>query len=295
MPITARYMAARHVARRAGRLAHELFRHINAFAEGDRTQPEHVAHGCQAISADIISRLAAAFPADVFVDERRGAVGDFPDRLWLVGALDGERNFMRDIAFYSVTVAYAERGQCEVAVVYDPERDEMFHARRDEGAWCEHAGRERRLSIARCTALDQAVIAVSVDERDVDPAVLPVRRELIDAGAAARVFGAPALELAHVAAGRLDGFVGLRLDPLRVMGALLIVAEAGGHVSHEPAAGGIRSDLPIVGCAPDIASALNAIDGAWNAEVAVELPFEAARPAGRARRRRNAWSRWVSR
>lgn len=289
MPLTARYMAAMHIARRAGQLAHDLFVNRKAFVATERSPEEYVVHGGRAISALIVSKLAAAFPADVFVDEARSAVADTADRLWTVEAIAGERNFTRGIPFYAIALAYAERGQCEVAIVYDPERDEMFHARRDQGAWCEQRGHEYRLEVAPCTTLEQALIAVALDERNPDPAALPVRRELIDAGVAARVLGAPALELAHVAAGRLDGFVGLGLDPLGVMGALLLVVEAGGYASHAPAAGGIRMDLPIVGCAPNIARALNAVSGAWNAEAAADPQF--GMPLSEKVRRRSARTR----
>ncbi len=273
MPITARYMAAQHVARRAGQLAHELFVNHKALAAADRSPDEHFAHGARAISALIASKLAGAFPADVFAREHRHAVTD-ADRLWMIEAIGGECNFKRDIPFYAITVAYAERGYCEAAVVYDPERDEMFHALRDQGAWCEHGGRESRLEVSSCTRLEQALISIALDDRSPDPAALPLRRELIDAGAAARVLGAPALELAHVAAGRLDGFVGLGLDPFGLMGALLLVDEAGGYASRVPAAGGVRGDLSIVGCAPNIARSLNAINDTWNAEVGIEPLLE---------------------
>ena len=132
-----------------------------------------------------------------------------------------------------------------------------------------------------------------MDERNPDPAALAARRELIDAGAAARVLGTPTLELAYVAAGRLDGFVGLGLDPRSVMGALLLVEEAGGYVSHAPAAGGIRSDLPIVACAPGIAPALNRASGAWYAEVAAEPRLGRPDPVGT--RRHRARARWMFR
>lgn len=269
MPITARYVAAQHLARRAGRLAHDLFVNRKALAANDRTPDEHIAHGDRAISALIVSKLAAVFPADVFIDDNRSARTE-GDHLWMIEAICGERNFKRDIPFYAIAVAYAERGYCEAAIVYDPERDEMFHALRDQGAWREHNGHETRLEVASCAALQEAVLSVGLDDRNPDPMSLPLRRELIDAGAATRLFGAPALELAHVAAGRLDGFVGLGIDPLVLMGPLLLVHEAGGYVSHGPAAGGFRSDLPIVGCTPKIAGALSAINEAWGTEVAVD-------------------------
>jgi|HubBroStandDraft_6_1064221.scaffolds.fasta_scaffold622190_1 myo-inositol-1(or 4)-monophosphatase len=273
MPITARYMAAQHVARRAGQLAHDLFANHKALNADDNSPDEHFAHGARAISALITSKLAAAFPADVFMDEHRPSIAD-ADRLWVIEAIGGEHNFKRDIPFYSIAIAYAERGYCETAIVYDPERDEMFHALRNQGAWCEHGGRENRLEVSRCSELEQALISIALDDRTPDPTVLPLRRELIDAGAAARVLGAPALELAHVAAGRLDGFVGLGLDPFNLMGALLLVQEAGGYTSHLPADGGMRSTVPVIGCTPNIGRSLNTISEAWNTEGGLEPPLE---------------------
>lgn len=278
MPITARYMAAQHVARRAGQLAHELFVNHKALA-ADRSPDEYVAHGFRAISAQIMSKLATAFPADVFIDEPGSAAID-TDRLWMIEAIDGERNFKRDIPFYAIAITYVDLGRAEAAIVYDPERDEMFHALRDQGAWCEHEGREIRLEVARGTALEQSLISVALDEGAPEGAALALRRELIDAGAAARVFGAPALELAHVAAGRIDGFVGLGLDARGLMGALLLVEEAGGYASQVPEADA-RSDLPIVGCAPSIARSINAINAAWNTEGAAGPPEMATSAHGR--------------
>ena len=278
MPITARYMAAQHVARRAGQLAHELFVNHKAFA-ADSSPDEYVAHGLRAISAQIMSKLAAAFPADVFdVD---CSTDTDTDRLWMIEAIDGERNFKRDIPFYAIAITYVDLGRAEAAVVYDPERDEMFHALRDQGAWCEHEGREIRLEVAPGIALEQSLISVALDEGAPEGAALALRRELIDAGAAARVFGAPALELAHVAAGRLDGFVGLGLEARALMGALLLVEEAGGYASQVQEGGDARIDPPIVGCAPSIARSINAINAAWNAEGSAGQPEMATSAHGR--------------
>ena len=278
MPITARYVAAQHIARRAGQLAHNMFAQRRSFTGGEHSPTDYVDHGSRGISALIVSKLAAAFPADTFIDEDHHHVTDAMDRYWVVEAIGGKRNFMRDIPFYAISVAYAEHGRCEAAIVYDPERDEMFHARRDQGAWCEHDGHENRLEVAQCAGLEQALIAVAVDDQNPDPAALPERRELIDAGVAPRVLGAPALELAYVAAGRLDGFVGLSLDPPTLMGALLLVEEAGGYASHASAAGGIRNDLPIIGCTPNIAHPLHEITETWNDGVAMSLPRQPSTP-----------------
>jgi myo-inositol-1(or 4)-monophosphatase len=283
MPISARYMAAKHLARRAGELAHELFVNHHSLVIERKTAQHSVTHGDRAIAALVTSKLAAAFPGDAFVAERRDFPAEGGDRVWVVEAISGTLNFLRGVPYYGVSIAYAEQGRCEVGVVFDPERDELFHARRGLGAWCEHAGNESRLEIATCAALDRALICVGLDEWQPDPACLAVRHELIDAGASARIMGAPVLELAHVAAGRFDGFVGLHLDPLDLMAGLLLVDEAGGYASHVPAAGGIRVDLPSVGCATGIARALNEINGSWMASYGEDTLPETVSP-GRHRR-----------
>src|SRR5512143_2798853 len=160
MPISARYMAAKHLARRAGELARELFANHHSLVSEPGLAQRSMSHGDRAVAALVTAKLAAAFPGDAFVAEHGEGTKDGSDRVWMVEAISGTLNFLRGIPFYGIALAYAEQGRCDVGVVFDPERDELFHARRGQGAWCEHAGGESRLEVATCPALDQALIGV---------------------------------------------------------------------------------------------------------------------------------------
>jgi len=149
-------------------------------------------------------------------------------------------------------------------VVYDPEHDELFHVRRGLGAWCERAGGDVRLRVSDCDDLAQALICVGHHDRAPEPRVLALRHALMDVGAATRNMGAGALQLAHVAAGRFDGFVELSLNAWDAMAGLLLVEEAGGHAAPFPGPQGMLTPAPVLACAKGIAEPLTRLVGAWD-------------------------------
>jgi myo-inositol-1(or 4)-monophosphatase len=139
----------------------------------------------------------------------------------------------------------------------------MFHARRGEGAWRRHGGDQGKIAVSDCAALAKALLAIGHHDRFVEPRYLALRHALMDAGAATRNLGAGALQLAHVAAGRLDGFVELSLNAWDALAGLLLVEEAGGYVAPFPGPERWREPAPVLGCAPGIAGALRPLVGAW--------------------------------
>jgi myo-inositol-1(or 4)-monophosphatase len=100
---------------------------------------------------------------------------------------------------------------------------------------------------------------VGHSDRFSDLRVVALRRALMDARAAFRNFGSAALQLAHVAAGRLDGYVELELSAWDAMAGLLLVEEAGGRVGSFPGPQGIAVRAPVLAAAPGIAGALSAL------------------------------------
>ncbi|MEO8565810.1 MAG: inositol monophosphatase family protein, partial [Betaproteobacteria bacterium] len=213
MPLTARYAAAQQIALKAGELARDLFAKRDSLIVENKGAQNFVSRADRAIEDFIASKLAAAFPGDAFLgEESASSFRDAPEHIWVVDPIDGTHNFLRGLRYYCVSIAYVEAGKTELGVVYDPEHDEMFHARRGEGAWRRHAGDQRRIAVSDCTALKDALVAIGHHDRFVEPRYLALRHALMDAGAATRNLGAGALQLAHVAAGRLDGFVELSLN-----------------------------------------------------------------------------------
>ncbi len=271
MPLTTRYMAAKHLARNAGELAHEFFAHRHFMFAGHSHAPDFAERSIGTIRTLMRSKLAAAFPGDAVIDAR-DASSDYAslERAWIIEPISGAGNYVRGIPFYGVSMSYLEEDRCEAGVIYDPEHDELFHVRRGNGAWCEHAGTETRLEVAHCDVIEGALISFTRDERSPDPGDLVVRHELMDLGASVRAMGAQALELAYVAAGRCDGFVGLHVNPQALRVGTLLVEEAGGHAMRAAPADGARSDAPLVVSAPGIARPLAEAANLWPGRHAAE-------------------------
>ena len=103
------------------------------------------------------------------------------------------------------------------------------------------------------------MVAVGHSDRFRDLRVVDLRRMLMDARAAFRNFGSAALQLAHVAAGRLDAYVELDLSAWDAMAGLLLVEEAGGRVGPFPGPQGITARAPVIASAPGIAGELSAL------------------------------------
>jgi myo-inositol-1(or 4)-monophosphatase len=259
--MTARYMEAMHIARVAGAFAREFFAHRHVMMAGHSHTGHFAERTVGAVRTVMKARLAAAFPGDPVIDESIADASCLAlDRAWLIDPIIGRQNFLRGIPFYAVSLAYVEADCCEVAAIYDPEHDELFHVRRTAGAACQHAGTDVRLDVAHCDALDGALICIAHEEGRPDADHLFVRHELLDLGSNVRAMGAPALELAHVAAGRYDGFVGVNVNPHHLRAGVLLVEDAGGYTLRPAFAEGARTGTPLVGSAPGIAGPLT--DGA---------------------------------
>jgi myo-inositol-1(or 4)-monophosphatase len=264
MPLSARYIAAQDVARQAGELAREHFAQRETLVVEHKGTQDFVSHADRVVEALIAKRLAAAFPGDAFLGEETAA--DFSgslDHVWVVDPIDGTHNFLRGVRYYCVSIAYVEDGQTAIGVVYDPEHGELFHARRGDGAWCQRDGNDTALHASSCTSLSEAFVCVGHNDRRPDPSVLALRHALMDAGVATRNMGAGALQLAHVAAGRFDGFVELSLNAWDAMAGLLLVQEAGGYAAPFPGPEGLRVPAPVLACASGIADPLEKLVGAW--------------------------------
>jgi len=154
--------------------------------------------------------------------------------LWLVDPLDGTVNYAHGYPIWGVSLALAEAGKVVTAVVYDPLRDEIFWAERGQGAWLDGRGnRGARLHVSKAASLQEALLATGfpyqralqadnnlTEFNAVMPRVQGVRRA-----------GAAVLDLAHLAAGWLDGYWEKYLQPWDWAAGWLLTEEAGGKVT----------------------------------------------------------------
>jgi myo-inositol-1(or 4)-monophosphatase len=163
--------------------------------------------------------------------EERGAVDGADDQhRWIVDPLDGTTNFLHGIPVFAISIALERQGQLVAGVVYNPVMDELYTAERGGGAFMN----DRRLRVAARTRLSDAVIGCGIPHlgRGHHGNFLVELRNVMGETAGVRRLGSAALDLAYVAAGRMDGYWGTGLSAWDVAAGLLLVREAGGFASE---------------------------------------------------------------
>jgi myo-inositol-1(or 4)-monophosphatase len=177
---------------------------------------------------EIINIIKAAYPEHAILAEESG-VHKGNDFVWVIDPLDGTTNFLHGFPQYAVSIALKHKGKLEVGVVYDPLRDELFTAKRGGGAMLNN----RRLRVTNQTSLKGALIGTGFPfktDKHLD-AYLGMFRALTTNCAGIRRAGAAALDLAYVAAGRLDGFWEIGVMEWDVAAGILLIKEAGGVIT----------------------------------------------------------------
>jgi myo-inositol-1(or 4)-monophosphatase len=227
-----RYRSAQAIARRAGALAREHFDHRERLDVELKGPQDFVTRADRDVEALIRSELSQAFPDDRFLGEETAASFSGPiDRCWVVDPIDGTHNFVRGVPYWNVAIAYVEEGSAAIGVVFDPVANELYHALRGDGAWCDDAQGAHRLHAAMANDLRGAYVALGHHDRAPDSRYLAIRARMMERGVSMRNFGSAALQLAHVASGRLDAFVELQLSIWDAIGGLCLVEEAGGYAA----------------------------------------------------------------
>jgi myo-inositol-1(or 4)-monophosphatase len=183
---------------------------------------------CEEAIRDIIR---CAFPDDAVLAEEGGGAIDEDAPTWIVDPLDGSVNYSRRIPFFCVSIAVRQYGQDLLGVIYAPVFDELYVAEAGKGAWLNR----ERLRVSDVSRLADAIIAVGCGKSasTLIPMVETVR-DLAFTARKVRMLGAAALDLAYVAAGRLDGFFECGLRTWDIAAGNLLIREAGGRVQLAP-------------------------------------------------------------
>jgi myo-inositol-1(or 4)-monophosphatase len=185
--------------------------------------------------AAIIDIIRQAFPDHAILGEESGAIegksggpGKKVEYRWIIDPLDGTTNFIHGFPQYCVSIALQHRGAIEHGVVYDPGKNELFTASRGNGAFLD----DRRIRVTKCANLKDALVGTGFPYKEQSRLDLYMKQlKLIMQGSAGvRRAGAAALDLAYVAAGRLDAFWELGLAPWDMAAGALMIQEAGGMV-----------------------------------------------------------------
>jgi len=178
----------------------------------------------------LFEALIAARPGYGFLGEERGLIaGTDKTHTWIVDPLDGTTNFLHAIPHFAVTVALERAGQIVAGVTYNPATGELFWAEKGRGAFVN----DKRLRVAARRDLAESVIATGIPflGQPGHATFLKELHQIAQRVAGVRRFGAAALDLAYVAAGRFDGYWERGPSRWDLAAGTLLVTEAGGTVS----------------------------------------------------------------
>ncbi|HXF67451.1 MAG TPA: inositol monophosphatase family protein [Burkholderiales bacterium] len=214
-------------ARRAGNIINRAARNLDLVAFKEKAANDFVSEVDREAEHAIIRTLRDAYPDHSILAEESGASGD-SDYQWIIDPLDGTTNFMHGFPQYAVAIALKHRGVITQAVVYDPARNDLFTASRGRGAYLN----DHRMRVSRRAHLKSSLLGTGFPFRQLEhlDAYLAILREVMTGSAGVRRAGSAALDLAYVAAGRLDGFWEFGLSPWDIAAGALLVTEAGGLV-----------------------------------------------------------------
>ena len=241
-------------ARRAATVINRASTQLDLLTVQSKSPNDFVTEVDRAAERAIIEVLRDAFPNHGILAEESGetgpANGQDSEFNWIIDPLDGTTNFIHGFPQYAVSIAQTKNGVLEHAVVFDPNANELFTASRGSGAFLN----DRRIRVSRRTRLNEALIGTGFPFRQFDnvDAYLAMFKELTQKTAGIRRPGAAALDLAYVAAGRLDGFWEMGLSPWDMAAGVLLIQEAGGLVSDLSGEGNHLTTGNVVAGAPKI-------------------------------------------
>ncbi len=215
-------------ARHAGEIIVRSLNRLESLTVTSKGRNDFVSEVDRAAEAEIIGFIRKHYPSHAFLAEESGASGE-NETLWIIDPLDGTTNFLHGFPTFAVSIACQQRGRLEHAVVYDPMRQELFTSSRGGGSHLDN----RRMRVSKQRTLEGALIGTGfpyrANTRFMD-AYLQMLKSVMQQTAGVRRPGAAALDLAYVAAGRVDAFWEIGLSPWDTAAGTLLIQEAGGRI-----------------------------------------------------------------
>ena len=214
-------------AHAAGEIMRRQLHRVDAIPVERKARHDYVSEIDRACESEIVREIKRFYPDHAFLCEESGMQGESED-VWIIDPLDGTSNYLHGLPHFAVSIAHQYRGLTKQAVVYDPMRDELFTANRGSGAFLN----QKRIRVSARNGLEGAILATAFPFRD--RAKMPAFGRLFQAVLSRvedfRRAGTASLDLAWVAAGRMDGYFEIGLQPWDVAAGALLVREAGGVV-----------------------------------------------------------------
>jgi myo-inositol-1(or 4)-monophosphatase len=215
-------------ARAAGDIILRYHNQIDQLTIENKAANDFVSEVDKAAESAIIDEIKKAFPQHSILAEESGEILGDGENQWIIDPLDGTTNYLHSFPQYAVSIALYENNVATHAVVYDPFKEELFYASNGEGAYLN----DERLRVTKTHGLENTLIGTGFPFKHpqhldcyldtfkaIHPQVSGIRRA-----------GSAALDLAYVAAGRMDGFWEIGLNSWDIAAGALLVKEAGGFI-----------------------------------------------------------------
>ncbi len=249
-----------NIALRAARLAGQHI--VRGFDRPDLVKVSQKGHNDLVTNIDreaeqiVTETLLEKYPDHKITGEESGSTDKDAEYEWVIDPIDGTMNFARQIPHFCVSIGCLHNGRLEHGVVLDPIRQEEFVASRGKGAQLNG----KRIRVSAMESLDGATVASGGRGRRMKlDGEIAIIRELLDQHAITRQPGSAALELAYVAAGRLDAMWMHQLSPWDFAAGALLVTEAGGLVGDFSGGADYMKDGNIVAGSPRCFKQLTAL------------------------------------
>ncbi len=216
-------------ARAGGRVLTQSMNRIETIRVESKGKNDFVSEVDRATEAEIVGTLQRSYPDHKFICEESGETGQADaEYVWYIDPLDGTTNFLHGYPAFCVSIAVAKNGRLDQAVIYNPVSQELFTGSKGAGATLDG----RRIRVAKRGGLDTAMLSSGYanDDRSDFQAYLKTLATFTDRASSIRRQGSAALDLAYVAAGRLDGYWQFNLNNWDTAAGALIVREAGGLI-----------------------------------------------------------------
>jgi len=244
-------------ARRAGAIINRASQDIGTLTIKSKNFNDFVSEVDVAAERAIIDTLKDAYPTHGFLGEESGSTSHQSDFIWIIDPLDGTTNFLHGFPQYCVSIALQHKDEITQAVIYEPNRNDLYTATKGRGAFLN----DKRIRVSKCDKLQDALIGTGFPFRDFKylDDYLSMFKSMIQKTTGIRRAGSAALDLAYVANGSLDGFWEIGLSAWDIAAGGLLVREAGGIVTDLSGQSGWLESGNILVASPKIHDDMQAI------------------------------------
>jgi len=241
-------------ARRAGAIINRASQDIGTLTIKSKNYNDFVSEVDVAAERAIIDTLKDAYPSHGFLGEESGSSENQSDFIWIIDPLDGTTNFLHNFPQYCVSIALQHKGEITQAVIYEPNRNDLYTATKGRGAFLN----DKRIRVSKCDKLQQSLIGTGFPFRDFKhlDTYLSMFKSMLQKTSGIRRPGSAALDLAYVANGSLDAFWEIGLSPWDIAAGALLVQEAGGIISNLNGKDGWLESGNVLAASPKIYDAM---------------------------------------